>query len=297
LRASDIVSSGNFLRVVELFPPGIPSPHLMREGQKFDLSQRFDRLVETIASLEAIADAFSLPELKDGDRIHLNSVAVAAELGRRTGSAIIPTITLRDSNRQNILGTVAYGIYGGIENIQVVRGDPYGNAKELPRNVYDYSKVSSLISHIRDLESHLAQRDRLCIIAPINLAKLDDPRYLNAIKKRETSGVDMFVTESMFDPTDEYLHRVQHARKLGVSGPILHSIFPLKSYEDALSIVEKFGWKISNEELSGLKSGGEEYGIEQARKRYQALSERRDLVQGASISTRGNPEVVRLITS
>lgn len=298
MRASDIVSSGSFLRLVELFPPGMPAPHLMNDSQKFDLSVRFEKLVESISSLETVADAFSLPELREVDRIHLNSVGVASELSRRTGNAVIPTITLRDSNRQGILGTIAYAIYSGLENLQIVRGDPFDKTDgTLPKNVYDVQKISTLVKTIRTLEKHLVNRERLCILAPINLTKLEDKRYAETIRQRESSGVDIFVAESLFEDMGVHLQRVVDARKIGVTAPIVHNIFPLRSYEDGLACRKRFGWKISDAELSELSSGGSEQGVKRARERYHALLGSKKTAQGACISTRGNPELVRQITS
>ena len=283
---------------MEMFPPSLPAPDLMGESQKYDLSLRFDRLVEGIDKLESLADAFSLPELKDAQRIHLNSVGIATELRRRTGNNIIPTITLRDSNRQNLLGSLAYAIYAGIENILLVRGDPYvGKAKWNPKNVYDLKKISSLVSAVRKLEGHLSSNGRLCIITPINLVKSKSKRYLKTIRERQASGVDIFLAEQMFESIDRYVQRIDAVRKAGISSPIIHSIFPLKNYEDGVKCVEKFGWSISPRELHKLKTEGPGFGLEMARARYHSLIEKKDKVQGACISTRGDPEMARLVTS
>ena len=298
MRASDIVASGNFLRLVELFPPGLPAPRLMDKSQTFDLSIRFERLVDNISSLEAIADGFSLPELKNSDRIHLNSVAVAAELSRQTGSDVIPTLTLRDMNRQVLMGSVAYAIFAGLENLQIVRGDPYDEKdKESPKNVYDIKKISTLVKAIRNLESHLSSTKRLCLIAPIDLLRLEDPGYVTTIKERESAGIDMFVAESLFEEVEIHLKRVLNARRRGIQAPIIHNVFPLRGHEDALACRRKFGWVISDEELRKLKIGGIDFGVEQARNRYLSLMENKETAQGACISTRGNVEIVRQITS
>ncbi len=283
---------------MEMFPPGLPAPDIINDSQKYDLSFRFDRLAESIAKLESLADAFSLPELKDTQRIHLNSVGVAAELKRRSGNDIIPTITLRDSNRQSLLGSVAYAVLAGIENILLVRGDPYeGGPKMNPKNVYDMKKVSSLVSAVRKLERHLSNQVKLCIITPINLTKSRNAKYIRTIKERETSGVDIFFAEQMFESIDSYIERIDVVRKAGIICPIVHNIFPLKSYEDGVKCVEKFGWSISSGELHRLKTDGPSFGLEMARRRYHALVERKDKVQGACISTRGDPEMARLVTS
>ncbi len=282
---------------MEMFPPGLPTPELMNSSQSIDLSLRFDKLAESIDKLQSRADAFSLPELKDGDRIHLNSVGIATELKRRTGNDVIPTITLRDANRQNLLGSVAYAIYAGIENILLVRGDPYSEETGNPKNVYDLKKISSLVSSVRMLEEHLSNQVRLCVITPINLTKSRELGYLKTIKQRESSGVDIFLAEQMFENINTYVHRIQDIRRAGIKAPIIHNIFPLKSYEDAVKCIEKFGWTISQSELRDLKSGGSSIGLEMARKRYHSLIDRQDTIQGACISTRGDPETARLITS
>ena len=281
-----------------MFPPGLPSPDLINGSQKYDLAFRFEKLAESIDKLESLADAFSLPELRDAERVHLNSVGVAAELKRRTGNDIIPTITLRDSNRQNLLGSVAYAIYAGIENILLVRGDPYdGKVKWSPKNVYDMKKVSTLVSAVRRLEEHLSNQEKLCVISPINLAKSKSKRYLKTIKERQTSGVDIFFAEQMFENMDSYVQRIDAVRKAGIYSPIVHNIFPLKSYEDGVKCAEQFGWPISAGELHRLKTEGPGFGLEMARRRYHSLIERKDKAQGACISTRGDPEMARLVTS
>lgn len=294
MRLSDLVSSGNFIKIVELFPPGLPSPDSMTESQRFDISLRFERLVEAVSELEAVADAFSLPELKDGLRIHLNTIAIATELKKRTGSDIIPTITLRDSNKQSILGLITYGIFAGLENLQIVRGDPY--SEPLPKNVYDFSKVSDLVLAVRKIESHSSTGDSLCVLAPLNVTNLKERAYIDVIRKRAASGVDLFVTESLFERVETHLARISKLRGMGVKTPIIHSIFPFRDYSDALTCIKKFGWKVSREELRGLKSG-RGYGIKAARKRYLDLLDRQDEVEGVCISTRGNPELVKQITS
>jgi 5,10-methylenetetrahydrofolate reductase len=296
LRLSDLAKNGQFIRIIEIFPPVLPSPEETKKVQKFDLNLRFERILQGILRTEPLADAFSLPELKDGNRIHLNSVGIATEIKRRTGIAVIPTVTLRDSNKHNLLGTISFALFEGIENILIVRGDPYTNEKSKdPKNVYDISKVSNLISTARNIETHVSNGKGLCILSPINLAKSNDVSYLKTIQERELSGVDIFLAEQMFDEIESYLGRIERVRKFGISKPIVHSIFPIKDYGDGLNLVNKFGWKISEFELENLKKEGPHYGLDMARQRYRALLHRKDLAQGVSISTRGNPEVARFV--
>ena len=298
LRLSEIIRSGNFVRLVELFPPGLPAPASIDGSQKYDLTFRFERLVVYIFELETLADAFSFPELKDPTRIHLNSIALASELKRLTSNDVIPTLTLRDSNRHGLLGLITYALFAGLENLQIVRGDPYDpKIKSEPKNVYDVSTVSSLVKIVRKIESSLSNVQSLCILAPINLLKISDKNYIQTIKDRESSGVDIFVSESLFEDAEIYLERVSKIRELGVKTPIIHSIFPFRSYEDAVSCTKKFGWKVSEEELHQLKARGGEYSIELSRERYHKLLERKDVAQGACISTRGNVDLARRITS
>lgn len=291
-----MIESGNFARIVEIFPPGLPAPGLIKPDRKIDLAVRFERLVESMEQLEAIADAFSLPELRDGSRIHLNSVSIASELKRKTNSSVIPTITLRDSNRQNLLGTVSFAMFAGLENIQIVRGDPY-DARDEPKNVYDFGKIASFVTIVRELESHLSNVQKTCILAPVNLRRISELEYVKVARQREAAGVDILVAESLFEDPSDYLDRVISARDRGVRIPMIHNIFPLKDYQDAVFCVEKFGWKISEQELHGLKTLGPKFGVETARKRYFGLLDRKEISQGACISTRGNTEIVRQIVS
>ena len=280
-----------------MFPPGLPSPELMKDHQRFDISLRFQRLVDSLRELEALADAFSIPELKDTGRIHLSSVPVAVELKRATGSAVIPTITLRDSNRQGFIGLASFAIFSGLENLLLVRGDPYSGAENEPKNVYDFAKISSAVKRLRLLEAHLSGREKTCILAPLNLTKIGSSAYISTIRERESAGIDVFVTESLFEDTEKYLDRILKIRSLGVEAPIIHSIFPFRDYEDAVKCVQKFGWNVSERELHDLKTKGERAGVEMARERYFSLLDRKDVSQGVSISTRGDSELVRQIVS
>ena len=215
-----------------------------------------------------------------------------------TSNDVIPTLTLRDSNRHGLLGLITYALFAGLENLQIVRGDPYDpKIKSEPKNVYDVSTVSSLVKIVRKIESSLSNVQSLCILAPINLLKISDKNYIQTIKDRESSGVNIFVSESLFEDAEMYLERVSKIRELGVKTPIIHSIFPFRSYEDAVSCTKKFGWKVSEEELHQLKARGGEYSIELSRDRYHKLLERKDVAQGACISTRGNVDLARRITS
>jgi 5,10-methylenetetrahydrofolate reductase len=297
LRISEITKSREFVRLIELFPPGLPVPELMRDSQTYDLALRFQKLVESINALETLADGFSLPELKDSDRIHLNSIGLASELRKKTTSAIIPTITLRDSNRQNILGAIAYAIYAEIENLLIVRGDPYPDDVSSPKNVYDVRNIASIVSTIRAIESHLTNGSRLCILSPINLQKIGKESYVETIKSRELSGVDIFLAESLFEDVETYMGRIRASRKAGIMRPIIHNIFPLRGYDDALICKNKFGWQISDRELQMLKSKGSDFGLQMARQRYRGLIGNRGLADGACISTRGDIETARQITS
>lgn len=299
MRLSELARAGEFIRVIEVFPPAIPSPKDDHDAppQRFDLDLRFERLVQSVLRTEPVADAFSLPELRDGNKIHLNSIGLATELKRRTGSSVIPTITLRDSNKHGLLGSISFALFAGIENVLIVRGDPYpetGNNGGA-RNVYDYTKVSDLISMTRKIEKQVSSHSPLCILSPVNLAKSEDKTYLRTIKEREERGVDVFLAEQMFEEIDSYLGRIETLRKFGISKPIVHSIFPIKDYQDGLGLVQKFGWEIKDYELEKLRKEGPSYGLNLARQRYRELFRRRDLVQGVSVSTRGNPEVARYI--
>jgi 5,10-methylenetetrahydrofolate reductase len=298
MRLSDLTDDGDFIRIVEVFPPSLPYPNRSSGSHNYDVSFRFEQLAEEISRIENIADAFSIPELRDSQRIHLNSVGIATELKKRTGIDIVPTLTLRDSNRQNLLSMISFAFFAGLENILVVRGDPYPNEDNGgPKNVFDIKKISSFVSTARELETNLSSENEICILSPINLLRSSDLAYLKILKQREKSGVNIFLAEQMFEDLDRYVNRLEEVRKSGIVSPVIHSIFPFKSLQDALYCTRKFGWRISQIELENLKKQGAGYGLEMARRRYRFLVELKDEIQGVSISTRGNPEVARFIVN
>jgi homocysteine S-methyltransferase len=246
------------------------------------------RLVMTMDSFSRYADAFNVVDLRDEGRWHLGTVLTAVELKRQTGLETIPVLTLRDSNLPSLMGSVAYAVYGGIQNIALVRGDPYPSSSETP-NVYQLRKVSSFVRGVRSLLTRFPQAS--CdVLAPISLNRGLSKAYVRTLIERQNAGTDLFLSDPAFGNVEKYLSKVKQVRREGVTAPILHNIFPLRDENDILFCKSRFGWDIPAEEIDVVKDGGIDGSLQYCRRKIEDFSKVPDLVDGLYISSRGRFE-------
>jgi 5,10-methylenetetrahydrofolate reductase len=238
--------------------------------------------------LSRYADAFNIADLRDEGRWHLGTVQTAVELKRQTGLETMPVLTLRDANLPSLMGTISYALYEQIDNLALVRGDPYSNSSGIS-NVYQIKRVSSFIKHVKQLITRFP-RASCDIFAPISLSRTIDDRYVRILLDREEAGADGFLSDPMFGEPSVYLSKIIDLRKKGVKKPVLHNIFPLKDEEDIIFCKSRFGWEIPQEEINVVKSGGIDASLEYCRKKIHTLAKSPDLVDGFYISSRGHLE-------
>ena len=62
--------------------------------------------------------------------------------------------------------------------------------------------------------------------------------------QHQDEGVEVFLSQPVFEEVDTCLDRIDLMRWHGLNRPILHDIFALKSYEDARYCEERFGLRI-----------------------------------------------------
>lgn len=282
-----LLSSTDFLQTVELWPPGFVS------GSDHNrLDDQFEWLCERIEILGEYFDAFHVADLNTPSRRYLDSVLTAIQLkGRFRWLEVAPTVCARDRNKKALEEAISSALFFGIDNLILVRGDPFPKGwKGAPRNVYDVPSVADLERLARRVQSNIGIEE-VSLLTPIDLTKLGDEGYLSVIKERERATSDVFLSQIYTGEPEEYLELVDGLRSEGVRSPVLHNVFPFLSYDDAVSLSERFGFKVPRQVLSDLRASGAAAGVRIASRFRSALESNRGKVNGVFISSRGEPEL------
>lgn len=282
MRLKDLIERKGFVKIVELMPLNLEN----------HVKVRLKSLLNQARLLSKVSDALQLADIKGPKQI--NPVLTAVELKRLLNVETIPTIPLRDYNKRGFIGLALSALLWGLENLFIVRGDPYrGDELTYDSNVYGFKKVSEAVKEVSNLMKVAGIRATL--LAPIDLDKLASEEYRDVIKERAESGVDVFLTQPFFGNIDNMLEGLDLARSIGVDAYIVFNIFPLKSLEDALRCEARFGWKIPKRVKEGLKDGGLKAAFKFARNWYLSLLENR--VDGVYLSSRGDADLALRILS
>jgi len=140
-----------------------------------------------------------------GKAVRVDTVALAYLIKQQANRDVIFNIACRDMNKLAIQSHLLGAAMLGLENIVVVMGDAFtAEQLEKVKDVSDY-KTTDLIADIRNLNkgidykgSQLRQPANLCIGSTIDLAHGMEREALLAYKK-VASGVDFFLTQSLFE--------------------------------------------------------------------------------------------------
>jgi len=287
-----LFESTDFVQTVELWPPGFAIG-----GGSQVLDRQFAWLSERLEILGEYFDAFHIADLRVPGRRYLDSVTTSIRLRERfSWLEVAPTISARDRNRKSLQEAVATALYFGVDNLILVRGDPWLQTEEdHSKNVYEVNRVSELVQLAREVQQWTSAPE-LCLLTPLDVMKTSNQRYLETIRNRERATSDVFLTQMFVGEPEEYLERVDMIRGEGVKSPILHNVFPLYSYEDAQEISRRFGLPIAKGILDELKEGGAAAGIRVATRFRDAMEANKGKVNGIFVSSRGEPELaIRLV--
>ncbi len=282
-----LLAGTDFLQTVELWPPGFSSgsgPH--------SLEDQFSWLCERLEILGEYFDAFHVADLNTPSRRYLDSVLTAVQLRQRfRWLELAPTVCARDRNRKALEEAISSALFFGMDNIILVRGDPFPSGpKRMPRNVYDVAGVSGLVRLARRVQKSIGL-DELCLLSPIDLTRIGDESYLEVVKDRERATSDVFLSQIFTGEPEDYLLLVDRLRSEGIRSPVLHNVFPFLSFDDAAKLSRRFGFKVPRAFLSELKESGASAGIRSASRFRDALESNRGKVNGVFVSSRGEPEL------
>lgn len=285
-----LFDGSDFVQTVELWPPGFAIG-----GGSQVLDRQFGWLSERLEILGEYFDAFHIADLRVPGRRYLDSVTTSIRLKEKfPWLEVAATVSARDRNRKALQESIATALYFGLDDLILVRGDPLTSA-DRSKNVYDVGRVSDLVEIARDVQKWTSAGE-LCLMTPLDMVKSKDAEYLETIKQRERAGSDVFLTQMFAGEPEEYLEMLDRVRAEGVRSPILHNVFPLYSYEDAMEISKRFGLPVAKRVLKELKEGGPAAGIKAATRFREAMQSNKGKVNGIFVSSRGEPELaIRLI--
>ncbi|MBI3858950.1 MAG: methylenetetrahydrofolate reductase [Thaumarchaeota archaeon] len=233
---STLLENSDFVQTIELWPPSFNF-----EGSALSIKSQFEWLSERMEILGRYFDAFHVADLKNLKRRYLDPVMTSVYIkGKYPWLEVVPTISARDRNRKTLYGAIASALHSGIENLIAVWGDRFSTGESAySGNVYDISGVSQLVEIAREVQRMTTTRD-LCVLTPIDLTRARDEKYLALARGREKSSSDVFVSQVFLGEPERYLEMIDRVRADGIRSPILHNVFPLLGYEDALDISVHF---------------------------------------------------------
>ena len=279
-----LIASRGFVKTVEVLPPRSAEPGAGHGSA--DLAP----YAEELRNVASHFDGIQIAEQGGRSRRRFGSVAAAVALKRATPTLeLAPTLSSMGRSRESLEESIRSTMRAGVDNIILVWGDrPPGEPAQ--RTTSEVPRVSELISLARAAQSEMDVRD-LCILAPINLPRLGDPKYLETVRGRERATADVFLSQPYVGEPESYLLLLDRLRSEGVRTPVLHDVFPLLSREDAVRMSQRWGFGVPRKALEELRESGRAAGLRRARAFLEALESDSRRVDGVYISSRGEPEL------
>ena len=141
-----------------------------------------------------------------GKSPRLNPIAAAYWVSQNTGRDTLFTVSTRDLNRMAMQGMLLGADLMGLENVVVVKGDPYrGKELEWAVTVDDYTPTE-LMASINGLNEgldfkglKLRSRSSFCVGATIDLGMPLD-RQVRLTRCKVESGAKYFLLQTLFEP-------------------------------------------------------------------------------------------------
>ncbi|MBI2872414.1 MAG: methylenetetrahydrofolate reductase [Chloroflexi bacterium] len=172
-----------------------------------------------------------------GKSVRVDSAIMAYELRRRTGKDVAFNLACRDMNKVAIQGHLLGAHLLRLENVVVLRGDPF-DQRDLAstRYVGDY-QTTGLIKAIKELNKGVDFRGLklrvptdFCVGATLDLGR-DLEREAELARRKVEAGADFFLTQPIFEPGLAHRLMDTYRRMAGVSFPCpvfygLHILHP-----------------------------------------------------------------------
>ena len=230
MQLKTLYDKGKPVYSLEVFPP--------RNGESLD------KLYQTIDELLSFDPAFiSVTGGALGSR-RGGTLAIAAEIKRRSGIEGVPHFTCVNRSKQDIENLLVSMKYLGIENVFALRGDPAEGQDKFVPHPEGHRYASQLVEQIKLLNKGIYNDDpkgKEITGLPVNLGIAvagypdchpecsDLQKDIQNLKIKVDSGADYIVTQMAFN-AESYLNFRDKAVEAGIEIPIVAGIMPLETY-------------------------------------------------------------------
>ncbi len=254
------LSSGGFLRVVQLDPPkGTNSDHLLQA-------------VAAMAAHPAVdaVDINSNPLA----RLRMDSLWLAAEVQRRTGVETIAHVTPRDASLMGLQSQLLGAWRAGVRNLLAITGDPsqlgdYPGVHDVYHvDIFELVRAIARMAEGVDCAGNpIGEPPSFCVGVAVNPAADDLDHEVARLRRKVEAGAHFLMSQVFFswEPWERLLDRCGGCLPL----PALVGIWPLPSLKLALRLHHEVpGIVVPDELLAALDAAGNDaaqVGLERAR--------------------------------
>ena len=192
------------------------------------------QLEQTIADLRELKPSFVSVTYGAGGSTRERTIEIVTRVKQETGIDAMAHLTCVGSSRDDLEVVIRRIADSGIENVLALRGDPPKGQAEFKAAEGGFRYASELVGFIRERNHSTLCLGGACY--PEKHPECGNPKVdLVNLKRKIDQGLDFVITQLFFD-NRRYFDFVEHARKIGITVPIIAGIMPITN----ASQVERF---------------------------------------------------------
>jgi methylenetetrahydrofolate reductase (NADPH) len=211
------------MKIVDLFGAGRPLFSFEFFPPKTEAGAA--NLARTIHDLRDLAPAFVSVTYGAGGSTRDRTVELVTRIQRDEGMCAMAHLTAVAATRDEIGAVVDRLVDAGIENMIPLRGDPPADATDFVPPQGGFAHASEMVAFIRQRHGK-----RLCLAGagyPEGHPQCRDlNRDMEHLVTKVAAGIDFIITQLFFD-NRHYFDFVAHARRVGITVPIIPGIMPI----------------------------------------------------------------------
>ena len=242
------LAAGGFVRLVQIDPPkGANADRLVRAAEKLAVDGRVDAV-----------DINSNPLA----RLRMDSLWLAAEIGRRTGLETVPHVTPRDASLMGLEAQLLGAWQNGIRNLLAISGDPSALGDypgQMDVNQVDIFELVRAVSRMAEgvdwTGNPIGDPPAFHIGVAVNPNASDLDEEVNRLRRKVDAGARYAMSQVFFEwtPWERLLERFGGALPV----PGLIPVWPLSSFKLALRLhYEVPGIAVPKTLLDSLEAAG-----------------------------------------
>jgi methylenetetrahydrofolate reductase (NADPH) len=211
------------MKIVDLFCAGRPLFSFEFFPPKTEAGAA--NLARTIHDLRDLAPDFVSVTYGAGGSTRDRTVELVTRIQRDEGMCAMAHLTAVAATRDEIGALVDRLVDAGIENMIPLRGDPPADATDFVPAPGGFAHASDMVAFLRQRHGH-----RLCLAGagyPEGHPQCRDlNRDMEHLLAKVGAGIDFIITQLFFD-NRHYFDFVAHARRVGITIPIIPGIMPI----------------------------------------------------------------------